>query len=109
MGTDSNLYERLIFSRSTQAIRELYPNVHVQTEEGLFWAGGMRKAWEIAVLSNNNYDLYWLVNDDTLLYGVEVKFYNMEVKLDENLETQAIYVQDFFRNHQPILKQCRLI
>jgi hypothetical protein len=26
-------------------------------------------------------------NDDTLLYGVEVKFYNMEVKLDEHLET----------------------
>ena len=26
-------------------------------------------------------------NDDTLLYGVEVKFYNMEVALDENLQT----------------------
>ncbi len=26
-------------------------------------------------------------NDDTLLYGVEVKFYNMEVKLNERLET----------------------
>ena len=26
-------------------------------------------------------------NDETLLYGVEVKFYNMELKLDENLET----------------------
>ncbi|MBQ6117437.1 MAG: FAD-dependent oxidoreductase [Oscillospiraceae bacterium] len=26
-------------------------------------------------------------NDDTLLYGVEVKFYNMEVELDENLQT----------------------
>ena len=26
-------------------------------------------------------------NADTLLYGVEVKFYNMEVKLDNNLET----------------------
>ena len=26
-------------------------------------------------------------NDDTLLYGVEVKFYNMEVKLNEHLET----------------------
>ena len=25
--------------------------------------------------------------DDTLLYGVEVKFYNMEVAIDENLET----------------------
>ena len=28
-------------------------------------------------------------NDDTLLYGVEVKFYNMEVKLDNNLETSS--------------------
>ena len=26
-------------------------------------------------------------NDETLLYGVEVKFYNMELKVDENLET----------------------
>ena len=26
-------------------------------------------------------------NDDTLLYGVEVKFYNMEVKVNEKLET----------------------
>ena len=27
-------------------------------------------------------------NDDTLLYGVEAKFYNMEAELDENLETR---------------------
>lgn len=27
-------------------------------------------------------------NDDTLLYGVEVKFYNMEVSVDEHLETK---------------------
>lgn len=27
-------------------------------------------------------------NDDTLLYGVEVKFYNMEVDVNENLETE---------------------
>lgn len=33
-------------------------------------------------------------NDDTLLYGVEVKFYNMEVELDNNLETKhkGLYV-----------------
>ena len=33
-------------------------------------------------------------NDDTLLYGVEVKFYNMEVELDSNLETKhkGLYV-----------------
>ena len=27
-------------------------------------------------------------NDDTLLYGVEVKFYNMEVEVDQNLESK---------------------
>ena len=27
-------------------------------------------------------------NDDTLLYGVEVKFYNMEVEVDEHLESK---------------------
>ena len=33
-------------------------------------------------------------NDDTLLYGVEVKFYNMEVELDNNLESnyKGLYV-----------------
>ncbi len=33
-------------------------------------------------------------NPDTLLYGVEVKFYNMEVELDDNLETchKGLYV-----------------
>ena len=33
-------------------------------------------------------------NDDTLLYGVEVKFYNMEVAVDENLQTchEGLYV-----------------
>ncbi len=33
-------------------------------------------------------------NDDTLLYGVEVKFYNMEVEIDNNLQTkhEGLYV-----------------
>ncbi len=33
-------------------------------------------------------------NDDTLLYGVEVKFYNMEVAVDEHLQTkyEGLYV-----------------
>ena len=33
-------------------------------------------------------------NDDTLLYGVEVKFYNMEVEVDSHLETclKGLYI-----------------
>lgn len=35
-----------------------------------------------------------VANDDTLLYGVEVKFYNMEVELDNHLQTRhkGLYV-----------------
>ncbi|MDO4943050.1 MAG: FAD-dependent oxidoreductase [Lachnospiraceae bacterium] len=35
-----------------------------------------------------------VANDDTLIYGVEVKFYNMEVELSKNLETRhkGLYV-----------------
>ena len=35
-----------------------------------------------------------MANDDTLLYGVEVKFYNMEVEVDQNLECchKGLYV-----------------
>ena len=33
-------------------------------------------------------------NDDTLLYGVEVKFYNMEVAIDERLQSkyEGLYI-----------------
>ena len=35
-----------------------------------------------------------MANDDTLLYGVDVKFYNMEVSVDENLQSryEGLYV-----------------
>ena len=35
-------------------------------------------------------------NDDTLLYGVEVKFYNMEVEIDEHLQSKypGLYIID---------------
>ncbi len=35
-----------------------------------------------------------MANDDTLLYGVEVKFYNMGVSVDRNLETcyKGLYI-----------------
>ena len=53
-------------------------------------------------------------NDDTLLYGVEVKFYNMEVSVDENLETshKGLYHHRRRQRHHalplPRLRQRRL-
>ena len=48
----------------------------------------LQRCWEVEDVYKRQ------ANDDTLLYGVEVKFYNMEVELDEHLETmyKGLYV-----------------
>lgn len=66
------------------AVNTEFPNVKIVIEEGLYWAGGMRKAWSIALDSGIIYDLFWLVNDDTHLYehalceGIKSHFYSLE-------------------------------
>ncbi len=49
------------------AVHKEYPDVITKYEEGLYWAGGMRAAWNIAC-KKTDYDYYWLVNDDTRIY-----------------------------------------
>ena len=50
-----------------ESVRDQYPHVHITTKEGLFWAGGMRAAWEMA-MQKDSYDYLLLVNDDTTLW-----------------------------------------
>lgn len=50
-----------------ELIRKDFPQVKISQGNGqLYWAGGMRKAWELAL--KNNYDSYLLLNDDTEVY-----------------------------------------
>lgn len=49
------------------AVRQNFPSVNVIVADGLFWAGGMRRAWQEAV-KQRNYANYLLLNDDTSLY-----------------------------------------
>lgn len=51
-----------------EAIKTQFPAVNVNIQKGLYWAGGMRKAWEIAIDTKIEYDFFWLVNDDTTIY-----------------------------------------
>lgn len=45
-----------------------FPSVHVINADGtLYWAKGMRLAWESALASANNYDLFLWLNDDVVL------------------------------------------
>ena len=46
-------------------IKNKYPNVNIIQGTGfLFWAGGMRLAWETALNSKEEYDGFLLINDD---------------------------------------------
>ncbi|HLW10863.1 MAG TPA: glycosyltransferase family 2 protein [Fermentimonas sp.] len=54
---------------TSEAIKELFPEVQVIKGSGnLFWAGGMRLAWETA-MNKKSYDVYLLINDDVVLYA----------------------------------------
>ena len=50
-----------------ESILQMYPQVHIKKHQDLYWAGGMRKAWELAI-NYKNYDYFLLLNDDTHLY-----------------------------------------
>lgn len=53
--------------KTGEIVKRRFPNVNVFRGSGeLFWAGGMRYAWERAL--EKDYDFYFLVNDDTFLY-----------------------------------------
>ena len=52
---------------TSDMVKEKFPHVMIIRGTGdLFWAGGMRLAWEVA--SSGDPDGYLLLNDDTILY-----------------------------------------
>lgn len=53
---------------TVEAILNSYPQVNIEENQGLYWAGGMRKAWSNAI-SQKSFDYYWLLNDDTIIYS----------------------------------------
>jgi GT2 family glycosyltransferase len=53
---------------TSNAIRELFPNVNIIFGSGvLFWSGGMRLAWKTALMQDKKYDAFLLLNDDVIL------------------------------------------
>ena len=62
-----------------EAIQEAFPDVKVKVENGLYWAGGMRAAWNMAA-DEADFDYFLLLNDDTSIYDTCIE------KLIENAE-----------------------
>jgi GT2 family glycosyltransferase len=54
-----------------EAIKEIFyaHNINILQGDGnLFWAGGMRLAWQAAIDTGIQWDYYLLMNDDTFIY-----------------------------------------
>jgi GT2 family glycosyltransferase len=50
---------------TAKMVKNKYPGVHIIRGTGsLFWAGGMRLAWQTALESKEEYDGFLLINDD---------------------------------------------
>ncbi len=62
---------------TADAVRKEFPKVQIiQGNGNLYWSGGMRKAWQTAIDSNEKYEFYLWFNDDAELYenALEVMF-----------------------------------
>ena len=55
---------------TADAVAKEFPDVRIIKGDGsLFWAKGMRKAWEAAVVERNDWDGFLWLNDDLYLWG----------------------------------------
>lgn len=52
---------------TVEAVRNLFPDVHIKVNDGVYWNRGMYAAWEWAS-SVRGYDFYLWLNDDTFIY-----------------------------------------
>lgn len=53
---------------TSDVIKNIFPEINIVIEDvSLYWAEGMRLAWETA-MNNMNYDAYLLINDDVVLH-----------------------------------------
>ncbi len=50
-----------------EAVKTNFPQVNISVHNGLFWAGGMRAAWDMALEKQQKYDFFLLLNDDTII------------------------------------------
>lgn len=79
---------------TSEEIALLFSDINVVKGSGeLFWAGGMRLAWETALNKNQNYDSFLLLNDDVVLMeNFLFDLFNTHVYCLEHYKQPGIYV-----------------
>ncbi|MEJ7828428.1 MAG: glycosyltransferase [Segetibacter sp.] len=68
-------------------VRELYPDVQISYgNSSIFWAGSMRRVWQLALNTSADYDFFLLLNDDTFLVDTALNELMSDVKKLGNTE-----------------------
>lgn len=79
---------------TADAVRESFPTENITILQGdgnLFWAGGMRLAWNEALKRHDGWDYYLLLNDDTdILQDCFTELFNAENYSKQNYGQEAI-------------------
>lgn len=88
---------------TAEAVKTEFSNKDIQILQGtgsLFWAGGMRLAWQAAIDSGKRWDYFLLLNDDTRIYNnafsqlLEADEYGLQQKGKHGLSSGAICQPD---------------
>ena len=83
---------------TVDAVKKKYPQVKIETRDGLYWAGGMRAAWDMAV-TEEEFDFYFLVNDDTVIFPDTIfELLKADSYSRETLSKSGIYVASTYES-----------
>lgn len=77
-----------------KVIKSLFPEINVGYGDGnLFWAGGMRNSWQMAINQGTDFDYYLLLNDDTYLFDDCIsRILDVNSKLFEKYKRESITI-----------------
>lgn len=75
-------------------IKSQFPEINVGYGDGnLFWAGGMRNSWQMAINQGTDFDYYLLLNDDTYLFDDCIsRILNVDKELLDKYKKESIII-----------------
>lgn len=82
---------------TVDAVKNFFPDVNIQTKDGLYWNRGMWHAWDTAY-KTSDYKYYLWLNDDTFTYPNLIK--KLELAVEETKGKAIIVGATLSLNHK---------
>lgn len=77
---------------TVESVKQHFPDVKVWIKQGVYWAGGMREAWQVAA-NSQHYDYFLLLNDDVCFHNdMLLSMFSDEEGLFKTFKTKVVLV-----------------